>query len=237
VLGLDLTRRQARICGLVAVAGMLLAALGIWVTAFVACAEGGSTGLLWSWSPRMELCSDRDPTRDVIGIVIVAATPAILVILGAVLWAKVGSGWAMAAFVVALTVPPFLPAAYVESLPRYHSWTTPILYNPYLRAATETRPARACYVYGIVYGPDKRREPDRICVDLEQTPEASALTPDRDSHRGAGLGRLGTKLSANGIDEGTEHDGLVAARVYRLSEAKAREGSVLVRTFTIDPEF
>jgi hypothetical protein len=237
MLGLSLTRRQATVCGLVAVAGFFLAALGIWLTAWGACAEGGWTEGLWEWSPRMEFCSESDPTFDVIRMSVVLATPALLVVVGGVLWAKVGMGWATAAFILAVTIPPFLPAAYVKSLPKYHTWSTPILYNPYLRAATETRPARACYAYGIVYGPDKRRDADRICVDLEQTPQASALSPDSDSHRGSGLGSLGTELSANGFDEGTEHDGLVVARVYPLSEAEAREGSILIRTRTLDPEF
>jgi len=74
-------------------------------------------------------------------------------------------------------------------------------------------------------------ETERICVDLESTAEALALTPEYDEGVTIyALDWLGKTLTENGMEPDAEWEGLVVTRVYSLSGARAREDSSLIRT-------
>lgn len=133
---------------------------------------------------------------------------------------------------------PFLPSLYVAQLPYYRLDSYPVLHNPYVRPASEERPARACYAYGVVYGPNATTitdESERICADLKHTEEASELVPEYESLPSYASTRwrlewLGKRLTESELRPGTEYDGLVAQNVYTLSGADAREGAFFART-------
>ena len=181
----------------------------------------------WPWSPKTEYCEGEAPIVSA-ALYAALAAPAILATLGTFLWARAGQLWAAAAFVL-VPVPAILVGWYVNSLPYYYVQSTPVLHDPYLRVATDSRPARACYAYGIIRGPRETvvtPDTERVCVDLEQTPEARALTPEYDlGQTYDALELLGYELTENGLMPGAEFEGLVAARVYRLPGAEARRDS------------
>jgi hypothetical protein len=232
VARLDLTWKQAVVSGLVGVVGTVYVLVTLAIVSLGTCLGAWETSGVWAWSPVFEYC-DGETTASK-AVLAVLAAPALLAAVGAILWSKLGRGWALLAFGLVL-LAPLLPARYVTSLPLYYKEFTPVLHNPYLRVASDSRPARACYIYGIVHG--RRRtvvtpDTERVCVDFEPTPEASALTPKYD--QGATERRLellGHALTANDLEPGAEFEGLVAARVYRLPGAEARRDSTLIRSY------
>jgi hypothetical protein len=229
-----LTRKHVFVGALVAVVGTVVVWIGLGLALLSTCflSEPHSH---WSWSPKTEYCEGDSPIVSAAAYAALAA-PALLALLGTILWARAGQLWATAAFVL-VPVPAILVGWFVNSLPYYYVETTPVLYNPYLRVATDSRPARACYAYGIIRG---RRttvitpDTERVCVDLEQTPEARALTPRYDQgHTEHALEFLGHELTENGVKPGAEFEGLVAARVYRLPGADARRDSTLIQIYHV----
>jgi hypothetical protein len=227
--GLRLTRKQAVVCGLVAVVGTVVVWVGLGLFLLGTCVLE-ERNPAWPWSPKIEYC-DGESRATTIAAYAALAAPAVLAALGAVLWAAAGSRWAIAAFLL-VPVPAILVGQYVASLPYHYIETTPVLHNPYLRTATDARPARACYAYGIIRGRRKTvvtPDTERVCVDLEQTPEARALTPEYDQgDTEYGLEYLGHELTESGMEVGNEFEGLVVARVYRLPGAEARRDSKLI---------
>jgi hypothetical protein len=228
---LGLGRKRTGICLCVAAGGTVAVAGSLLVVHFAECTARSEPPRAWPWSPRVQFC-EKDAVAPLYGALALLAVPTLLVALGAILWAWRGEGWATLAFGLLLATP-LLPVLYLGALPNYPVETTPILHNPYLRVATDARPARACYVNGIIEGPDRTTvtdETERICVDLEPTAEARALTPDDELTTTHRLDMLGKKLTENGREADTEFDGLVVARVYPLSGAAAREDSTLIPT-------
>lgn len=229
---LGLTRKHLFVGALVAVVGTVVVFIGLGFALLSTCFLS-EPHPHWPWSPKTEYCEGDSPVVSAAAYAALAA-PSLLAILGTILWARTGQIWATATFVL-VPVPAILVGWYVNSLPYYYVETTPVLHNPYLRVATDSRPARACYAYGIIRG---RRmtvitpESERICADLEQTPEARALTPRYDQgHTEHGLEFLGHELTENGMKPGAEFEGLVAVRVYRLLGAEARRDSKLIPVF------
>ena len=230
VLGLSRARTLVYLC--IATGGTLVIAGGFLLVSLGECVFANDRPLSWQWSPRREFCSEPGSPAALGGLALFLV-PSLLVALGAILRSKLGQAWSVAAFF--LIIPsPLLPFLYVKALPFYPIYTTPVLHDPYLRTASAMRPARACYVEGIAFGPHKTvvtDETERICVDLESTAEALALTPEYDEGVTIyALDWLGKTLTENGMEPGAEWEGLVVTRVYSLSGARAREDSSLIRT-------
>lgn len=237
-LALGLSRLQAAVWALLATVGLAAGvASGLYAVLFE-CLESGDEALsAWPWSPRREFC-DEESSPAQLGLYALLALPPLGAALGVLLWSR---GRRSAAVVAAIALagvvlPPWL---YIESLPYYPRETTPVLHNPYLRAATESRPARACYAYGIVEGVQAHRptlDEERRCVDLERSPASVALTGEYDEgNTPFSLEALGYAMSEHGLEPGVAAEGLVVARAYRLPGAEARKDSVLIPTYRIGP--
>ena len=233
---LALTRKHIVVGALVAILGTVVVWIGLGFALLSTCVLS-EPHPHWPWSPKTEYCEGDSPIVSAAAYAALAA-PALLAILGTILWARAGQIWAIAVFVL-VPAPAFLVGWYVNSLPYYYVETTPVLYNPYLRVATDSRPARACYAHGTIRGPDTTAIPpetERVCVDLDQTSEARSLTPEYD--QGAtefGLEFLGHELTENGMKPGAEFEGLIAATVYRLPGAEARQDSTLIPIYHVGP--
>jgi hypothetical protein len=232
VAALGLTRKHVVVGALVAVVGTAVVWIGLAFAILGTCFLS-EPHPHWPWSPKTEYCEGDSPVVSA-AVYAALAAPALLALLGTILWARAGQLWAATAFVL-VPVPAILVGWYVNSLPYYYVQSTPVLHNPYLRVASDSRPARACYAYGIIRGPRKTvitPDTERVCVDLEQTSEARALTPKYDQgHTHHALEFLGHELTENGMKPGAEFEGLVAVRVYRLPGAEARRDSKLILTY------
>jgi hypothetical protein len=221
----------------IALVGTLLAMGGLVWAALAECwFENRPRPLSWPWSPRREFCSEPG-SPAALGAYPLLALPALAASLGAFLWSKRHRGLAAGAFCL-IAVSPFLPSLYASALPYYRLDSYPILHNPYVRPASDQWPARVCYAYGVVHGPALTRienTTERVCADLKSTQEARELVPEYESLpsypsiRGR-VEWLGKNLTENGMEPGTEYDGLVAERVYRLPGLDALEGSFFIRT-------
>jgi hypothetical protein len=187
----------------------------------------------WQWSPRREFCHEAGSPASR-GYWALTAAPLLIASAAAFLWSR-GRRWPGYFVSLCLLGVVFLPSAYIQALPYYPRDTTPVLHNPYLRVATETRLARACYAFGITDGYRTVRftdGTDHFCVDLAPTPEALALALAPEYDQGAtlyGLEWLGRTLTENGMEPGTEWEGLVVEHVYRLPVDEAREDATLIQ--------
>jgi hypothetical protein len=234
-----LGRAQTVTCVAIALAGTLAATGALVFTSLVEClGENRDRPFSWPWSPRRKFCSDSGSAAQR-GALALLLVPCLLTCLGAVLWSKrLGKLAALAFCLIASTL--FLPALYVSVLPYYLLDSVPILHDPYVRPATDGRPARACYAFGIVHGPRATpitADTERVCVDLEPTEEASVLVPGYESTSEYAyasvpydLEWLGKRLTETDLAPGTGYEGLVAERVYTLSGPEALEGAFFVRT-------
>ena len=225
---LRLSRGQTVACVAVAVGGTLAMAIGYFFVAFGEClAENRypEPPLSWPWSPRREFCqSGTWASRGTLALLLI---PTLVACGGAVLFRF---KWRVPAYgVLALVVAtPFLPGLYVSLLPYYRLDSYAILHNPYVRPESEEAPARACYAYGIVHGPKSTAVTDgseRVCADLARTPESAELVPEYESLPNYATVRwrlewLGKRLTEEEMAPGTAYDGLIAERVYRLSESR-----------------
>jgi hypothetical protein len=221
---------QAAVWALLATAGLATLVAGGLYASLAECLGEAEYGSMWHWEPRREICEEENSPAQ-LGYYALLTVPPLLAALGALLWSR---GWKWAAYFASLPLLGvfFLPFGYIEALPYYPTDATPVLHDPYLRVAERDRPARACYVYGTadIAGPPSAKGL-RLCVELAPTPEALALAPKRaEDITTDGLRWLGLTLTENGLEPGTEWDGLVAKRFYRLRGRDAREDSVLVRT-------
>ncbi len=232
---LGLNRRRTAACVLLAAGGTVLVGAAMLVTVIGDCWTERYDA--FPWSPRIEMCEEPESAAG-LGIALVFLVPPAVGALTAVLWAKVGEGAGVLAIAL-ITGALFLPYLYVNALPIYQHDDTPILHNPYLRRATETQLARACYAYGIVEGPNLQRprpDDERRCVDLERSPASVVLTDEYDEgNTPFSLEYLGYEMSENGMEPGAAAEGLVVARVYRLPGEEARRDSVLIPTWRIGP--
>jgi hypothetical protein len=198
----------------------------------------------WPWSPRREFCSD-EGSWAARGALPLLAVPFVLTLFGALLWSRKRGGLASVAFGLVAATPLLMPA-YVSALPYYRTDEYPILHDPYVRPATEEQPARACFAYGIVRGPQATRitdESERICADLRRTGDSEELVPGYETLPGYAyasvpynLEWLGKRLTEENMSAGTSYRGLVAERVYTLPGAEARAGAFFVRTCITCPQ-
>jgi hypothetical protein len=235
---LRLSRAQTVACVIVAVGGTVATAAGLFVVSFSECwAENRypEPPLSWPWSPRREFCqSGSAESHAALALLVI---PTLIACVGAALF-RVRRRRPAFAVLALVAVTPFLPGVYVSRLSYYRLDSYPILHDPYVRPATNESPARACYAYGIVYGPRTTPvtdETQRVCADLARTPEAAELVPEYESMPNYSTIRwrlewLGKRLTEERMSPGTEYDGLVAERVYKLSGAEARQDSFLART-------
>jgi hypothetical protein len=182
----------------------------------------------WPWSPRREFC---DPgSGAALGGFAMLAAPA-LVALGAALLARTRLRPVGFAVLAVLIPMPLLPEIYVTSLPYYRLDDYPILHSPRLLPASPSRPATACYEYGIASGPRQSveiRPEDRLtCVEFERTAAARSLTPETDAGpTQLELEEVGKNLTAKGLPPepgDTGADGLVVTRAFELSVTELGE--------------
>jgi hypothetical protein len=189
--------------------------------------------LSWPWSPRRELCNDGS-SPAALGALALLLIPTVLAFVGTLLRSRGRSalGWTLSAVVLAT---PLLPPLYVGALPYYALKSYPVLHEPLLRPARESRPPRVCYVYGIAHGSrtvEVDPDTERHCVDLERTPEALSLTSRYDEGRTIyDLDWMGKMLTEEGLpvrpgDTGV--DGLLVERAYKLPDREARIGATVV---------
>jgi hypothetical protein len=229
---LGLTGLQATLWAALATGGLAALVVGGFYALLAECLYESDYGFAWHWSPRRELCDEENSPAQ-LGYYALAVAPPLVASLGAFLWSRRRR---TAGFVASLSLlgVVFLPFAYIEALPVYSLERTPVLHDPYLRVPTDSGSPRACYVFGIAHGPDRIQptdETERVCVDLARTPAALALTAGYDGGETSyALTWLGRTLTENGMDEGTEWEGLVVERVYRLPGTEARAGASLIRT-------
>lgn len=225
------SRRAAAWAGLGAAGATGVLAVSMFFISFDECvAENRERPLSWPWSPRREFCHEPS-SPAALGAYALLLVPSLLMVAAMIL-AKRGprpASWLI--FGLLLTVP-FLPRIYVNSLPIYRLDDYAILHAPLLRKAANGRPPRVCYAYGIVFGPRKTpvtADTERTCVDLRPTRQALTLTPAYDEGRTIyDLEWMGKNLTARGLPVetgGTGIDGLVVARVYKLSGPEALEDS------------
>jgi hypothetical protein len=223
--------RRAAVAGFAAAGVAAVALAALFVAAFGACLSENDPGpLSWPWSPRREFCSDPQ-SPAALGAIAIVVVPALLAGVGNWLRWK-GRARAGLALYLTLLVTPALPSLYVASLPVYRLDSYPVLHQPLLRPGTAADGPRACYVYGIAYGPRAVRVlPDtpRICVEFARTPEALSLTTEYDEGRtGYDLDLAGKNLSRRGlpvVSGATGVKGLVVERVYGLRDSEARLGA------------
>jgi hypothetical protein len=176
--------------------------------------------LSYPWSPRREYCQEGTLESSLAFAIVLV--PAIAMIAATFFRRRAVRPAAFAAYgLVALA--PFVPSLYLEALPYYEIADTRVYFDPVLRPAKADLGPRVCMRHGIQFSdaPGESEDPyeERLCVDLEATVEARALTRGYDEGRTAyALDQLADDLTRNGAEEGgTDVDGLVVTDVNTLT--------------------
>lgn len=174
----------------------------------------------YPWSPRRQYCEEGTVESNLAFALVLL--PAFTMIAATFFRRKRVRPAAVTAYAL-LALTPFVPPLYLEALPYYEIAETQAYFDPVLRPAEGDVGPRVCMRHGIQFSdpPGAFDDPyeERVCVDLEPTAEARALTTSYDEGRTLGvLDELADHLTRNGAEEGeTDVDGLVVTDVSELT--------------------
>jgi hypothetical protein len=174
----------------------------------------------YPWSPRREYCEGGTLESDLAFVIVLL--PAVAMVAGAFFRRRAVRPAAFVAYGL-VAFAPFAPPLYLEALPYYEIAETPAYFDPVLRSAQGDLGPRVCMRHGVADSEARAAYDDPfeeyVCVDLEPTAEARALTTRYDEGRTLGaLESLADDMTRNGAEEGeTDVDGLVVTDVNELT--------------------
>lgn len=195
--------------------------------------NGPPVGYLWS--PKARFCGIGGISSTAPWICLSLLLPLVALALALYIRRRTGLRDLVRLALALAILGPIAPPIYAAALPSYQVNNYPILTQPWLRVATPTRPARVCYVYGIVTALSTNHPaPSSMlrCVDLRRNAASRELTPHYDEGvTSYNLQFLGDALTREGWPAPAGFSGfadLIVARAYELPFNQVRQDSTNV---------